>query len=193
MQFWHLYALHFFLFALGTIFAFSMTTDEPETGSACATLETPEERTDLSGLASYLSLSSYLYIGCLLLTLNIFLLCRYFANSFLPGDFGKLGRTSKCGGFLVRMSLRLLNLIHWVLLIPNLLFLYEALMLDSECTITDLGLSYVILFILPSLWVVQHIGGALLRSFIDIDTFLLVPEDPDSSKYWQIICVDCGP
>ena len=86
-----------------------------------------------------------------MLALLISALSRYFANNFLPGDFGKLPRSKKCMGFFLRVSLKLLNLAHWVLMAPMAFFILTYLT-ASECYIKAMASSSIILLLMPIFW-----------------------------------------
>lgn len=47
--------------------------------------------------------------------------------------------------------------------------------------------------IIVALWVLIHCGGAIIRSILYVDPFLVEPEDPTCSKAYTVICIKCGP
>ena len=56
-----------------------------------------------------------------------------------------------------------------------------------------MGVSLIIFLIMPCVWLTQHLGGTIIRSFIDIDTCAMVPEDPTGNKCVRAMCVTIGP
>ena len=147
---------------------------------------------DPATILMMLMVGGYGYIGCAVLALIITGLANYYANNFLPGDFGKLPRVKKCGGFLLRISFMLINLVHWILIAPvgYLLMTYFTF---SECMGLAMGTQSIFFMIIPVLWFLQHVGGSIMRSFIDIEAHLIVPDDPEGSAIVQVLCVTCGP
>jgi len=101
----------------------------------------------------------------------------YFSRNFLPPDFAKLGRVMSYIGAFVRLSMLLLTLTHTLLLPLLLLFLQKTL--SSPACVSDSSNSSFLQFLgwfLFGVWYIQHCGGALMRSFIDNEIFLLQPE-----------------
>ena len=107
----------------------------------------------LDTLVQVLELSQYLYIGCTVMSLLIFILSRYFANNFLPGDFGKLGRINKCAGFLLRASVALLTLAHWLLILP-IAYLLLTYLSANECYTEAVGMPAIFFLLVPVIWLI---------------------------------------
>ena len=179
-----IYLVHFLIFAPLTIICYIIDVITPATG--CDPPENPETA------GSILMVAQYLYIGCTALSLLITALVKYFSSKYLPGDFGKMGRLPKCLGFFLRVFLMLLNIAHWALVVPMGYFIIIYLS-SSECYARNMGTSRILLLIVPIVWLLQHCGGTIVRSFIDIDTFLIVPENPEGSKIAHVLLVTCGP
>ena len=136
-------------------------------------------------------LSGFAYIGCTVLALFIFVLIKYFAGNFLPGEFGSLGRLKGCLGFFLRVFMYLLTLAHWLLIAPIAIFLLTYFTM-SACFSAAMGLQSLVFLMVPVFWLLQHLGGAMARTFIDIPTFLIIPDSAEGSKA-HLLFVTCGP
>ena len=135
MQLATLYLIHFLVFAVVTIITFSI--DVKTAGAECP--DDPEGKEGgTGGLESMLMLASYAYIGCTGLSLFVFVLLKYYSGSFLPGEFGSLGRLKSCGGCLLRLFTQLLTFAHWFILVPDAMFLLTY-MTGSACFLEKLG------------------------------------------------------
>ena len=148
------YLVQFLIFGPLTIIMYSLEV-QPEFDLVTYTPEQCPESAEgaLDNLLQLLQLGQYLYIGCTVLSLLIFILSRYFSGSFLPGDFGKLGRMNKCAGFLLRASVAILTLAHWVLFVPvaYLLLIYFT---ASECYSEAMGIQDILFLLVPIVWLV---------------------------------------
>ena len=141
-----LYLVHFLVFALMTILTFVIDVETPAVGC----------EDDPSTLMTMLMVAQYLYMGCCGMALITTGLASYFANNFLPGDFGKLSRGRKCLGFFVRISVMIINLAHWILIAPMAFFLLTAFT-ATECYLTNMGTSSIMLMAIPFFWLLQHL------------------------------------
>ena len=104
-------------------------------------------------IVAVMPLARYGYLGCAGLSLFIFVLVKYYSGNFLPGEFGKLGRIKNCGGCCLRMFIQLLTFAHWIVLLPNLIFLMTYFT-ASECYMQKMGTQSFILFLVPLIWTV---------------------------------------
>ena len=122
-----------------------------------AALECPDDPEGKLGgtnlIEGMIMIGGFAYIGCTVLSLFIFVLINYFAGNFLPGEFGSLGKLKSCGGFLLRIFMYLLTLVHWLLIAPIAVFLLTYAT-GSECFLKAMGLSSMVFMILPVLWLV---------------------------------------
>ena len=132
-------------------------------------------------------------MACTGLALFIFVIANYFAGNFMPGEFGKLGRSRACLGCFLRLFVALITLAHWFLIVPHFFFLLTYMVTATECFIAGLGVTKILLLLMPVIWLIQHVGGAVVRSFIDIDSFLVIPDSASGNKLVQVIFVHCGP
>ena len=183
------YLIHMLVFAVLTIVTFVV---DPSSAVCPKDPENPAAGDEDYGMViTMLMLGGYGYMGCTGLSLFVFVLIKYFSGSFLPGEFGSLGKLKSCGGLLLRIFMQLLTFAHWILLAPNAIFLltYGT---ASECFMNAMGTQAIVFLMLPLFWVLQHIGGAVARTFIDIPTFLTIPEVAGGSIF-QTLCVTCGP
>ena len=128
-----LYGVHALLFCLLAIASFSFTLNVPlcdDNGQAQA-----KTRVD-SFVAFNKSTMFYIYLACTLLALLVSAFSWYFNRKYLPNEFATLGRVMSAVGSLLRISLTLLTIIHWLVL---LLVLYESYTAISmpECVKTN--------------------------------------------------------
>ena len=151
--------------------------------------EGQEGGTDM--LAMMVLVNAFAYLGCTVCALFVFALLKYFSGSFLPGEFGSLGKLKSCLGFLLRLFMQLLTLVHWLIILPDL-FLLMTNFTASQCFLEKLGTQTIVFNLLPIIWLIQHLGGAIARTFIDIDTYFIIPETAEGSIF-QTLCVNCGP
>ena len=89
------------------------------------------------------------------------------------------------------MFMYLLTLVHWLLVVVHAIFLLTFFTM-SECFATGMGLQSLVFLMLPVFWLLQHVGGMLARTFIDIPTFLMIPDTAEESKA-HLLCIICGP
>ena len=157
MQLSLLYLIHFLTFLVLTVIVYAVDVAAPAIGCPEGQLGEPIEGAPPEPaepmIVGIMALARYAYMGCAGLALFVFILIKYYSGSFLPGDFGKLGRVKACGGCCLRMFMQLLTFAHWALLIPNAIFLltyYTA----SECYMTKMGTQSFVLFLLPIIWTV---------------------------------------
>ena len=188
MELHTLYLIHFLIFAVITIVTF--VVDVKVAALECP--ESPEGKLGGTNMVEImLMIGGFAYIGLTVMSLLIFVLINYFAGNFMPGEFGSLGKLKNCAGMLLRLFMYLLTLVHWLALVPHLIFLLTYAT-GSECFLAAMGLQRLMFVLLPVLWMLQHLGGAVARTFIDIPTFLMVPEEAESGGAYTFFII-CGP
>ena len=137
----------------------------------------------------------YMYLTCLILSVLISTLSWYFNRKFLPNEFGSLGRIMFVLGIILKTSITLLTVVHWLILCLVLFNCYKALAM-TQCVKSNSALFTSIimqLLLRLVLWSVQHIVAAIIRTFIDVDIFIYSPEDPESNRFLYVCCGVLGP
>ena len=137
----------------------------------------------------------YAYLTCLILSVLISTLSWYFNRKYLPNEFGSLGRIMWVLGIILKVSLTLLTVVHWLVLVLVLFNCYKAFSM-TECVKSNSALSTSIIIqslIRLGLWSVQHIVAAIVRTFIDVDIFIYSPEDPESNRFLYVCFGVLGP
>ena len=145
----------------------------------------------------------YAVEGALLIVVTMLYL---WFSTYLPRQFGKLGRIIKCCGIFLRIFPKLVILMHYIILILIIVLIAQvangacakSFKIDANGLVTnvptDMQLQGVVLtLIVTVLWLLCHIGGWIVRSIINIEPFIIEPEDPQANRFIRLLCIRCGP
>lgn len=131
-------------------------------------------------------------------------LILYYFLSFVPKDFASIGRFRNLLGLFLKLFPKLIIFLHYIILIIICAQIgyvgggkcKNAKHLATDGTQTTGAMEragIIMIIILSALWIVQHIGGAVMRSILNVDPFLAEPDDPSSNRIYAVICKKCGP
>lgn len=111
-----------------------------------------------------------MYLICAGLSFLVTSLSIYFGNGYLPPELGKLSRVFLIPGVVQRASWVLLRLVHSIQLLV-IIIVFISVMTPPKCLAKDTNIKYLNFeaFAILGVWIVQHIGGTIVRSVIDID------------------------
>jgi hypothetical protein len=133
----------------------------------------------------------------------------------VPSEFDndKLGRIARILGFFMKSFPRIVVLIHYLILVMLVVLMMQIFSGTCIVSVTqadnDIPLdltqpltwkttemqneAVVLLIICFFLWIIMHIGGAVVRSLMSVDPYMATPPDPEGGKFLRIMCVTCGP
>ena len=190
------YGVHAFIYGLCSLICLNFSSVYQVTIAYCEDRDEAVKYTEKI-LAFHGRELLYTYLICFGLALIVSVLSWYFNKYYLPSDFATLGKIRGTIGGILRVSRSVLTVISWILL-PLSLYAYWISIKTVKC-FDDGHDTYVqenarratLLWI--GLWLFQHIAGGIFRSFIDVDVFIVNPEDPTANKYVHFCCETCGP
>ena len=122
------------------------------------------------------------------------MLSLYFSYAFIPPELGRLSKVCSLVGASQKLTWHILRLFHYLVFILLATFTFKVVA-APKCIKN--GNNFLSLLTtagaLDVIWLIQHIGGPVVRSLFDPDIAFYTPEDPDSSLIISLLVYRCGP
>ena len=119
-----LYGIHALLFSFLTLSSYSYTLNSPQ----CPSSGQAQAAKAIAEFQKFHNTTMfYMYLTCLVFSVLVSSLSWYFNKKYLPNDFATLGRIMSALGSILKLSLTLLTLVHWLILFLILFNFYRAM------------------------------------------------------------------